>query len=306
MRNEQDMLYNAAAQGGFGAARDYRVPQQRPEKRAEPNMLRMGLIAAGIAVLALASMSLWSWAGHKHGSVPVIEADSRPVREKPVDQGGMKVEGANEAILSGNTDSKAVVAPAPETPALAALRGAASAPPSAPAPAPAPAIETANAPSPAPATPEEKIRVSKLVETPMRPLLNASPPPVAVPPATPNSQPKQANASALGALPAPSVPRGASVKASIRTTPTDAVPSGAAMVQLAALRSESAANVEWQRLEKKFPALLGGREPSIAHTEHDGKSFWRLRVSGFADRKSAGEFCSKLKSSGGQCTLAAG
>ncbi len=285
MRDERDMLYNPPP-GGFTAEREYRPSAPRPDKPREPNMMRMGLIAGGIAVMALGVMSLWSWAGHRHSGVPVIEADSRPVREKPADQGGMKVEGANEAILSGNTDSRAVVTPAPETPALAALRSAATAPP--PAAAPAPQQMTALAPAA-----EENMRVSGLGETPGRPLLNASPPAAAEAP-TPAPVAKPAPRVAANSLPQPAKP---AVKS---------VPSGKAMVQLAAVKSEAAANSEWVRLEHKFPALLGGRDRNIVAAERAGKSFWRLRVVGFADKKSAGEFCGKLKAAGGQCTLSAG
>jgi hypothetical protein len=272
MRNDRDMLYNAPATNGFAAQRDYR-PAEKPK---QPSMLRGALVAGGIAVAVLAAMSLWSWSAHKRGGVPVVEADNRPVREKPIDQGGMKIDGANEAILSGNTDGKAVVAAAPESPALAALRSGS-------------VVSATPAPAPAPAAPS-KVQVNMFAGNGEGPLLNASPPPVVAPPSAANSLPPAPASAVAHPAAKPSVPTGP----------------GAAVVQLAALKSQAAATTEWDRLVKKYPALLGGREPNIVSAAHDGKSFWRLRVGGFADKKGAGEFCNKLKAVGAQCTLSAG
>jgi len=289
MRNERDMLYNATPQNGFAAPRDYRAPT--PPK-GETNMLRMGLIAGGITVVVLAALSLWSWSGHKHAGVPVVEADGRPMREHPLDQGGMKVDGANEAILSGGTEGKSAVMPGPEAPALAALHAATS-----------PTVAAPSAPSSG-----DQVRVAGLAEVPSRPLLNASPTPdeaasrtgsTAVAPAT--HAPAAASATPPVAAAQPVAKPAAPV-----ATKNAAPATGSALVQLAAVKSEAAANAEWHRLAKKYPGLLGGREFSIVHVDHDGTRFWRLRVVGFADRKAAAEFCARLKSAGGQCALAIG
>lgn len=76
------------------------------------------------------------------------------------------------------------------------------------------------------------------------------------------------------------------------------------MVQLAAVRSEADALAEWQRLSRHHPDLLGGRQPQISKVEHNGKTFWRLRTSGFADASQASAFCDHLRASGGGCTVA--
>lgn len=73
------------------------------------------------------------------------------------------------------------------------------------------------------------------------------------------------------------------------------------LVQFAAVGSGEAALAEWQRLEKKYPDLLGGHTPNITKTEHDGKTFWRIRTGGFTDLTQAAVFCQKVKSRGGSC-----
>ena len=284
MADDRDILFGTAGLSRFAAPREQRV-----EARPESNMLKMGLVAGGIAVLVLAVLTVWSWAGHRHGGVPVVDADARPVKEKPLDQGGLKVEGANEAILSGSTDSKPNVNAAPEAPALSALRAAN--PPTAPSTAP---LANITAPPPSAGTTEGGVRVSTLGETPLQPQLNASRP---APAAAQTPQPQMATA----ATPAPEmakpmVPAAAQHHAAV-------VKPGSAMVQLAALPSQKAANAEWERLSKHFSAQLGGHVPSITSVNHDGKTLWRLRVGGFEDKTAAGALCQHLKSAGGQCMV---
>jgi hypothetical protein len=124
----------------------YRIP--RHHRGMDPATRRLALIAGGLGGTLLAVIGGWTLVGHQTAAVPVVQADSRPIRVKPENPGGLQVAGANEDILSGDT-SAAVgkLAPPPEVPAPQALR----APP--PAPATAPPAAATLAPNPVPSAP---------------------------------------------------------------------------------------------------------------------------------------------------------
>ena len=64
----------------------------------------------------------WSMIGHHSGAVPVVQAESGPIRVKPANPGGMQITGANEDILSGTDTNGGKLAPPPEVPEPQALR----------------------------------------------------------------------------------------------------------------------------------------------------------------------------------------
>ena len=76
------------------------------------------------------------------------------------------------------------------------------------------------------------------------------------------------------------------------------------MVQLAALTSEDAAHAEWAQLVKKMPDLLSGRQPHFSRIERDGRTFWRVRTSGFADVGQARGFCDRVRAKSVGCSVA--
>ena len=122
----------------------------------DPGTKRLAIIAglfAGVLVLVIGG---WSMLGHRGGSVPVVQADSRPIRVKPENPGGMQIAGAADGILSGDggTDDAGKLAPPPEKPAPQALRAPPPPPPAVAASAPVPAPVAAPA-APKPAAPVE-------------------------------------------------------------------------------------------------------------------------------------------------------
>ncbi len=100
--------------------------------------------------------------------------------------------------------------------------------------------------------------------------------------------------------PVAAIPAPAQVVASIDTPPA---PEHTTTVQLAALDSEAAAQNEWQQLSQRFPKLLSGKQPVFTHAEHDGHTYWRVRTSGFADVAQAQNFCDRMRTAGGGCSV---
>ena len=116
----------------------YRIP--RHHQGMDPATRRLALIAGGLGGVLLAVVGGWTLIGHRNAAVPVVQADSRPIRVKPDNPGGMQVAGADADILSGGTEMKdGKLAPAPEAPAPQALTAPPAPPPVVAAPVPAPA-----------------------------------------------------------------------------------------------------------------------------------------------------------------------
>jgi hypothetical protein len=97
-------------------------PSYRPQKSAggfDPDMKRMGLVAAGIGGALTVVVGITMLAGHHHHGVPVIEADAGPVRIKPLNAGGEQFTGADTGATASTTQA---LAPAAEQPQINALR----------------------------------------------------------------------------------------------------------------------------------------------------------------------------------------
>ncbi|MCC6717679.1 MAG: SPOR domain-containing protein [Acetobacteraceae bacterium] len=254
----------------------YRTPRHRPGM--DPNTRKLALIAGGIGAALVVMVGAWSLAGGKPAGVPVVQADARPLRVKPE-----KTQQGPEIDEPTDPDKQAL-APTPEAPQPEALRAQAEK-----AAAEKTAAEKAAAERSAAEKAAEKPATEKAVA--------AAPPPrraaptvatAAAPPARPPAQPV--------ALTAPTAPPP-------RPAPS-AARAGRTQVQLAALTSEQGAHKEWNRLEKRMPEILGGRRPAVVKTEHDGRTYWRLRIGGFADAEQASSFCEKIRAKRGNCAVA--
>ncbi len=220
--------------------------------------------------------------GHRSSAIPVVTADSRPIRVKPDKPGGMQIDGAENDVFSGGVDDRnAKLGPTAETPDPNGMRTAAMAPPATPPITAEPAPQIA-AKSPAETTP-------------------SAIQPAAVPPRTVSAEPAKPPVTAIAALPPASASAAVAPKPAASATAMSGRP---AMVQLAALTTEQAARETWQQLSKRMPDLLGGRQPSFSRIERDGHTFWRMRISGFPDVDQAKVFCEHVRAKGGGCSVA--
>jgi len=321
---------------------DYPGPSYRarrpPSAGLDPDMKRMAMVAGGLAAALVVGVGGWSMLGRHGQGVPVIEAESGPMRVKPENRGGMQIAGADEQVLGGTSNTKEALAPQPETPELQALHAQIAAaarqeqvkqaeatpeqlsapdaesgaadqtPPAAGADASPPA---GAAGSPADAD-DQAADVPRAAEKPAvrKPAHEAA--------ATHRAAPHRAVASespaarqAESASPDESQPaerpRPVAAASSAPAAETGAhaggVPGGV-QVQLAALTSQQGAQATWERLVHRMPDLLGGKHPAVQRVERDGHVFFRLRTGGFADLSEAAAFCERVRTKGGGCSVA--
>lgn len=259
----------------------------------DPDVRRMALFAGGIGTVLAVLIGISTLTGRHSGEIPVVSADARPVRVKPADPGGMKIDAAENDVFSGGSDTaKARLGPVAETPDTAALRTAVTdAPPADEASsAAAPASVVQAAPKAPPASVVQSLSKASLTPA-VQHMSKASPAPAV-------------QATAPKASPATVVQSTPKAQAAISRPVATSAPAGhGATVQLAALTTEQGARTEWQLLVKRMPELLASRQPSFSHVEHDRHTFWRLRTSGFADVAQARSFCDKVRAKGGGCTV---
>ncbi len=251
------------------------VPSYRlrpPEQGGPPwRMIAIGGAIAG--VLAVGGALTWGiMRATAPRSVPLIEADPRPIKVRPDDPGGLRVPNQDELIFERNRGSTAQpgaarLAPEPEGPRIDALRAQVAQPPPAPAPAAAPQPSSASPPA--------------ATAGGARP---ATPAPAQAPAAAP-----QATAPAAPAAPA------------ARPAPA---PGGSVRVQLGALSTEEAARAEWDRLSRRHADLLGAFRPQVVRFEREGQTpLFRLRTGGFATAEAAREFCEQVRARSVPCTV---
>ncbi len=297
--------YDPHADLGVPPPPGYRSIRQREAARAGTRrivivagVLGVGLVSAGAAL---------EYASHRSHTIPVIEADSRPLRVKPENPGGMQSAGAGDSILSGteNGATPQTLAPPPEAPDPNGLRQqeqairAREAAQSAPKPNDAAqalnkaGVVALNVPQP---PDQDDASSPAAVSAPPQPA------PVQIPAPAASSAPRIAHPSA----PKPTKLASAAPIPTPHPTPTakPAPAIGAHEVQLAAVSSEAAATAEWQRLSHMLPDLLGSRSPAVSQYTHEGHIYWRLRTGGFADAAEAKFFCTELRAKGLNCTPA--
>jgi cell division septation protein DedD len=96
------------------------------------------------------------------------------------------------------------------------------------------------------------------------------------------------------------------------TNPTQIAPSapsagsagGGYLVQVSSQRSETDAQASYRALQGKFPSVLGSHAPLIKRADLGEKGvYYRAMVGPFGSPDEASQFCTSLKSAGGQCVV---
>ncbi len=257
----------------------------------DPDTRRLMLFAGGLGAVLVVLIGASALTGRHSGEIPVVSADPRPVREKPVNPGGMKIDGAENDVFSGGSDtSNARLAPAPEAPNAMALRSQADTPPAVAEPPMAPAAK-----APAPVTKPAVVASTAPKVTPAKPqIVETRPAPAEVKPQIVDAKPQAAGAR----------PQIAETKPQAVEAKPQAGAGHSPMIQLAALPTEEAAHTEWTQLTKKMPDLLNDRQPNFSRIERDGRTYWRVRTAGFADVAQARSFCDRVRAKGAGCSVA--
>lgn len=79
------------------------------------------------------------------------------------------------------------------------------------------------------------------------------------------------------------------------------ISAGTRLVQLGAYDSADVARVEWTKIAGRFGEYMEGKQRVIQQASIGGKTFFRLRVLGFADLSDARRFCSALVAENAAC-----
>jgi len=230
-------------------------------------------------------------------SAPLIAAPEEPAKIKPTDEGGMAVPDQDKLIYGEIAPSDAQapaeqLLPAPEQPQVPAAGETAAAPSTeglTPPPAPAAALpETTTAEAPA----------------------SASEPAAAEPAGTGTTEPAIAEATEPAgtatepAAAEPAATETAAEPAAPATTEVASVPASGFRVQLAALKSQEAADAAWAKLKGKYPDLLGELKPTIQRIDLGGNGiFYRVQGGPLDGRTAAQDLCGKLNQRGQQCLV---
>jgi cell division septation protein DedD len=235
-----------------------------------PRRLRLWPFAAGALVLiALGGASWFAYdameADAGGGVVPYVTAEAGPEKIRPQEEGGMEVPNQDIRVYNELTGS-------PETPEAEVLLP----PPEAPVSPPVAAEQQTAAPSEIPSVP------------------------------APDLEPAAGAAGAEDApQPVPEEPAVAAAEPAPEEDPVQtAAATGAFRIQLAAVKSQDAAQVGWKKMTKTHPDVLGGLTLNVVKVDKSsGGALYRLQAGPFVDRTAAETACGRLKQKRQDCLV---
>jgi hypothetical protein len=297
------------------------------------------LIVLALLVLAMFGGLVWlaytQGVARGRGETPVLTAAGGPERVAPpqgsggntVPYQGFKIY-EQPAPPDDSADSAGGAAqPAKPTPAPVAEAAKPAPAPSAAVPQPAP-VPAAEAPRPVPPLPLLKAAAAaaKPAPVPVKPAEAPAKPAASEPPKSVAALIQQANSTPAAEAPKPapvakqapaplSGPATGAPRQLNATTPAKAVPAatpapaaakpaalGGYVLQIGAYKSQADADTAWKAYKAKHAALLSAYSDDVQQADLGEKGTWyRLRISGFADKDMATSLCDRLKADGGAC-----
>ncbi len=333
MRSKQrperpELLVDPKERGIFGVRETASRPGIGAERRSDGAGPEMDLRGDGggpprrrvlpmvVALITLAGFAGIVWYAYNWGlgqvdtaSLPLILAEPEPIKSRPESPGGLEVPHQDKLVLNE-------VVPDPEKPQVERLL---------------PPLETPRPPK-APSAAEVEIATGTLDE----PIRSAVPPPPApvperteaeapqIPAAAPSPPPEPAppepvlvppQVAAQPAAPEPAAPEPAAPEPAAPAEPASPVqtgavqtaartPSGAYVVQLAALRARDGTRPAWARLQRAHPMLLGDRELTVQEVDLGERGiFYRVQAGFFPERAGASALCRALKARQQDCLV---
>ena len=256
-----------------------------PRRRALPMVIAL-ITLVGLAGVIWYAYD-WGLGQVETGRLPVILAEPEPIKSRPESPGGLDVPHQDKLVLNE-------VVPDPEKPQVERLLP----PPETPRPQITPSaaeveiavppIETAAGPpdgSTQSAVPPPPVPERVAGDTPPKPALE--PPQIAAQPVAPEL----------------AAPKPAAAKPAVQTAAR--TPSGAYVVQVAALKVRDGARSAWARLQRSHPGLLGDKQLTVKKVDLGARGiFFRVRAGFFADRAGASALCRALKARQQDCLVA--
>jgi cell division septation protein DedD len=237
-----------------------------------PRLWPVGAAAAAVVAIGAAAWLVYDRTAAVPGSgdVPYVAADAGPEKIRPQQEGGIEVPNQNISVYNELNGSK----PAKESEVLLP-------PPEAPVTPPAPASTE----------PPAATGAAGVTSVPA-PTLDVAPA------AGTNTQPDKTPAATTADE--PTAPATVSVPVQTATT------TGAFRIQIAAVKTQDAAQAAWKKILKTNPDVLKGLKLNVVKVDRgaDGTLF-RVQGGPFADRGAAESACGKLKQKSQACLVVA-
>jgi hypothetical protein len=240
-------------------------------------------------------------------SVPIVRADAGEYKTTPENPGGMEIPYRDSTVFSGDTEGgteniladETTEEPVPRSQLFAGLNTEGDQPGGAPADEAAP--DTAPATGGEVEATQAELAKAAPVEAPSNDALVKEA--IGVPPSEEPLDPEtaqiaaatipEAAKSATVEAPAPEAKEAAKIESAAGTTQAKGVEPGGSYVQLASVKSESAANAEWKKLQAKYSSLSGVDFRTQKASLPKG-TFYRIQA-GPMSKDSAVSICNEIK-----------
>ncbi|MGD9536276.1 MAG: SPOR domain-containing protein [Alphaproteobacteria bacterium] len=280
---------------------DERIGEAGPDALGEdeqppPRRRRRGLTAAVVVVGAVAvaagvwylTQKLSDPAGETAGELPLLIAETEPVKVKPKDPGGAEIPNRGTYVyrsLENEPQQQPVeqLLPAPEEPLPKPVD-------TGPKLDPVASVTLGDTWKPEPPAAETEPDLTALLER-----------------AVGDEQAAPADAPEAEAMPSETPAEAVNVPAfepEVIEVPASSPETAGTWLQVAALQDQANVDTEWARLVKRYPQALGTAQHRVVPADLGARGLWyRVQAGPFADVPAAEAACRSIAASGGSCQV---